>query len=229
MMDDLFALRQLHLLRSLSDRALREIASACVRRRFDAGEVIVAEGAPGTHLLILLKGKADVVRFDENHNEVHLATRGKGDVIGEMALFDGGARSATVRAKGKVEALTLSRESLVFLIRRNPDLALDMLGNLSERLRQADAARLDRSPVRARLLAHLRSLAVEGPDGTQVVRGVRREDMGAAIQASRETVCRELTSLEREGFLTRKRRAIVFGLARDEGGRKREQSKRDGE
>lgn len=211
-MNELDALRQLHLFRSLSDRALREIASACVRRRFAAGEVLVAEGAPGSHLLILLKGKADVVRADENHHEVLLATRGKGDVIGEMALFDGGTRSATVRATSKVEALTLTRESLVFLIRRNPDLALDMLGNLSERLRQADAARLDRSPVRARLLAHLRELAIEGPGGTQVVRGVRREDMGAAIQASRETVCRELTVLEQEGVLMRKGRAIIFGL-----------------
>lgn len=217
-MDDLFALRQLHLFRSLSERALREIASACVRRRFAAGEALVTEGAPGSHLLILLKGKAEVVRADENHNEVLLATRGKGDVIGEMALFDGGARSATVRAKGKVEALTLSRDALVFLIRRNPDLALDMLGNLSERLRQADAARLDRSPVRTRLLAHLRALAIEGPGGTQVVRGVRREEMGAAIQASRETVCRELTVLEQEGVLTRKGRAIVFGLQSGEDG-----------
>ncbi|GMV88664.1 MAG: Crp/Fnr family transcriptional regulator [Chthonomonas sp.] len=217
-MDDLFALRQLHLFRSLSERALREIASACVRRRFAAGEALVTEGAPGSHLLILLKGKAEVVRADENHNEVLLATRGKGDVIGEMALFDGGARSATVRAKGKVEALTLSRDALVFLIRRNPDLALDMLGNLSERLRQADAARLDRSPVRTRLLAHLRALTIEGPGGTQVVRGVRREEMGAAIQASRETVCRELTVLEQEGVLTRKGRAIVFGLQSGEDG-----------
>lgn len=211
-MNELDALRQLHLFRSLSDRALREIASACVRRRFAVGEVLVAEGAPGTHLLILLKGKAEVVRADESHNEVLLATRNRGDVIGEMALFDGGTRSATVRAKSKVEALTLTREALVFLIRRNPDLALDMLGNLSQRLRQADAARLDRSPVRARLLGHLRELAIEGPGGTQVVRGVRREDMGAAIQASRETVCRELTVLEQEGVLTRRGRAIIFGL-----------------
>lgn len=72
------------------------------------GELLCREGDPGADLFVLVRGACEAVRSDAaTGNEVVLSRIAAGDVIGEMALVDGGVRSATVRALEPTSLLAL--------------------------------------------------------------------------------------------------------------------------
>lgn len=95
-------------------------------RRFKAHDVapgvtLVAEGAPGRGLFMLLTGKADVTKRD-GEGEVHLATLGPGDVFGEIALLHDEPASATVRAAAQCTVLALPKETFQRLVEVVPEI-----------------------------------------------------------------------------------------------------------
>jgi CRP/FNR family transcriptional regulator, cyclic AMP receptor protein len=67
-------------------------------RRFGKGEILMRQGEPGSHVFVLARGRVKVARVDTEGNELLLALRGVGDIVGELAVLGGGARSATVTA-----------------------------------------------------------------------------------------------------------------------------------
>jgi CRP/FNR family cyclic AMP-dependent transcriptional regulator len=118
--------------------ALRRFADAFVVQRFEAGEVIVREGEPGQHLYVVTEGRVDVTVGGRHLNEV-----GPRQYFGEMALFDGGPRSATATAIEATTLLRLDRDDFYRLGRESPDLLIGVIRVISERLRavMARAAR----------------------------------------------------------------------------------------
>jgi NADH dehydrogenase len=81
---------------------------------FEAGQDIVREGDVGNSLFIIQAGEVDVVRR-ENGMERHLATLGRGEHFGEIAVFKACPRTATVRARGHVRLLQMRREAAMTL------------------------------------------------------------------------------------------------------------------
>jgi len=98
------------------------------------GETIVREGEPGSDMFIIQEGEVTVIRTI-NGREVVVATLGRGSFFGEMSLLESLPRIATVRAAGKTRLLVLKRGGLLLKIRRDPTFALEMLQNMSSRLR----------------------------------------------------------------------------------------------
>ncbi|MFG3527485.1 Crp/Fnr family transcriptional regulator [Streptomyces sp. NPDC047917] len=92
-------------------RVLRELVPASAweglagfpRRRHEAGAVLLHQGESGSHVLALMQGIVKVVRGDLDGRDRLLAFRGPGEVLGEMAVRDGGVRLAHVRAVSKCE------------------------------------------------------------------------------------------------------------------------------
>lgn len=92
---------------------LAAMASVLTERTFEAGEALVVEGEPATHLLILESGSAEVTKREPGGKREHrLETLGKGDVVGEIALFDELPRVATVRALEPVRAWQLPFQAI---------------------------------------------------------------------------------------------------------------------
>jgi CRP-like cAMP-binding protein len=110
---------------------------------YEDGEAIVRQGEVGDCMFVIQEGKVEVV-IDENGNEVVLAERGEGDFFGEMAIFDQDVRSATVRAKGQVRALTVDKKNFLRRIHKDPSLAFRIVETMSHRIRELcdDVARL---------------------------------------------------------------------------------------
>ena len=106
------------------------------RRNFEAGDVIVEKGATGARSLwLVLEGEVDVIVGGEVHR-----TLGPGTHFGELALLTEAPRSADVVARTETLALEFSRNHLDGLIAANPQVAVDMLGELAMRLRRATEA-----------------------------------------------------------------------------------------
>lgn len=101
--------------------------------RVEKDRAIVREGASEAYLSILVKGSARVVKHDFSSQwESALATIKAGAVLGEMSLFDGEPRSATVLALEDTEMLTLSRQNLDRMIKEKPALASKLLLKLGK-------------------------------------------------------------------------------------------------
>lgn len=126
-------LAEVPLFAELGGRQRRKIASLARIRRFADGAPVVRLGQPGDALHVLLDGAVSVRIPDRPARTLEA-----GAVIGELALLDGGPRSATVVAQGEVVTLTVPAAAFRKLLRAEPTLAVAIAEELARRLRAAD-------------------------------------------------------------------------------------------
>ena len=109
-------LRRVPFLAALDDEALGAVVGGMRDERHAAGATIVQQGEPGDRFCFLRTGEAEVL-FEEESGLVHrLAILQAGDFFGEIALLQEVGRTATVRALGEAEVLSLDRETFVTLV-----------------------------------------------------------------------------------------------------------------
>ncbi len=130
-------LRGIPLFAPLSKRHVKRIANLGRPRRFAAGSPIVRKGQRGETFYVILDGEATL-----NLPGGRSVALGAGDFFGELALLDGGPRTATILAKTPVLAMAIGRRPFLKLVKSDPELALGLLKVMAERLREADQARL---------------------------------------------------------------------------------------
>jgi CRP/FNR family transcriptional regulator, cyclic AMP receptor protein len=118
-----------------SQRDLQTIARVVREIPHTAGTVIAQEGDPGVGLFVILDGTADVSIGGRKK-----ASLGPGDFFGEIALLDGGPRTATVTAKTDVKLLGLTEWVFRGLMTEHPSIALKTLQQMAGRLRSATKA-----------------------------------------------------------------------------------------
>jgi len=145
------SLKQIPWLAEFSNEELRSIEG--VGRTFSAreGECLFHEGDPGDSAYLILSGSVDVVRSGADGRETLLASLGQGEVIGELAIIDGGVRSATIRATETTELFVVQREEFLSLAAKSPRLLADLLIGLSRKLRQVNDQYYD-STIRQNML-----------------------------------------------------------------------------
>jgi CRP-like cAMP-binding protein len=112
---------------------LSRLAKLMVERPVKAGDAVVEENDQAAGFFVVSSGKLQVERQGKE-----LATYGPGDFFGEMALFEGFPRSATVRALEDSELLAMTRWDFTAELKNRPQIALGMLPVLVRRLREAD-------------------------------------------------------------------------------------------
>jgi len=122
----------------LGRRDLGRLAKVMVSRAVKGGEVIIKEGDQAAGFFVVSSGKLEAVR-GAGADEQHLATYGTGDFFGEMALFEGFPRSATVRAVEDSECLAMTRWDFMAELKNHPEIAVGMLTVFVRRLRDADS------------------------------------------------------------------------------------------
>lgn len=98
-------------------------------------EVIIQQGEQGEFMYVIQDGLVEVVK-ELDDGEVHLALRGNGEFFGEMAIFERGVRSATVRAIGEARVLTIDKKNLLRRIHEDPSLAFRLVQSMSARIRE---------------------------------------------------------------------------------------------
>lgn len=132
------ALRSVPLFASLDDRAATDLRDLLTENTFANGTLLFRKGDSGDAMYLLESGRVRISIKDEDGDEVILADLAQGDFFGEMALIDGRQRSADARVTEDARFAVLSRSAFISFVRSNPDVALEMLGALSDRLRRTD-------------------------------------------------------------------------------------------
>ena len=108
---------------------------------YAAGEVIFEQGGTADCVFVLRSGRVRVTATGGDGEEVVLAERGPGELLGELAGIDGQPRSASVTAVDEVRGLVVPLRAFRGFLMDNPRAALSLLELLSRRLREAEARR----------------------------------------------------------------------------------------
>ncbi len=130
--DAIAQLKAIPLFSSLSKRELGHVARLMRHQTFSAGSAMVLEGEPGHGLFLIQDGRASVRKKGRT-----VARFGPGDFFGEIAVLDGGPRTASVYADTEAVCLTLASKEIKPLLEDQPSVAHKMLQEVVRRVRQA--------------------------------------------------------------------------------------------
>ncbi len=101
--------------------ALVDLATQVEELHLEAGETLIRQGDPSDAMYLIVSGQVGVLDVSPGHPEKLLAQLGPGQAVGELALWTGGVRSATVRTVSPVRALKLTREGFERFAKDHPE------------------------------------------------------------------------------------------------------------
>lgn len=128
----------------LEEQDLAELAGVAEIRSYPAGTVLCREAEFGDTFFLIVEGRACVSKYlDEENPRRVLHSLGPGDFFGEIALIQGGTRTATVDAEDPITVLEIQRDSLVRVLQRSAPMALRLVLRVTSRLRDADQMAID--------------------------------------------------------------------------------------
>ena len=126
-------LKSVPLFEGLSKGELRDVADQAREELYSPGQDIITEGQSGGPFFVITEGRADIYVGGGKVGEY-----GPGSAFGEMALLEGGKRSATIRAQTHVKAVAITSWNFLALLQDNWDLTKKILATLSKRVRDLE-------------------------------------------------------------------------------------------
>lgn len=189
---------------------------AAAKRQYHRGEILFHQGDPSNTVFLIKDGSFKLVKVTEEGRETVLAVAGKGEVLGEAALFRETPQPATAVALGEARVCAISRLDLEKVVRENPDLALGIITSLGARLYETweRVAELNAGNIREKVLTLLLRLAGEHgepcPGGTVIKLRLTQQDIAAFIGASRVMVAQVLTDLTAAGHISKQQKYYVL-------------------
>ncbi|MBU0985544.1 MAG: Crp/Fnr family transcriptional regulator [candidate division Zixibacteria bacterium] len=200
------ALKISQLFCELDDNALDEVMSAAVLKKVEPDEMIFHEGDRAGAFYIVNHGKVKVFKLSPDGKEQILMLAGPGETFAEAALFSAGTYPASAQALEKSELVTINRDRFVALLGKNPDLAVNLIGRLSDLLRKMTrlVEGLSLTSVTNRLAHYLlKTSRNEAGAVTNVVHlKVKKSVLASELGTIPETLSRSLARLTRDGLIS---------------------------
>jgi CRP/FNR family transcriptional regulator, cyclic AMP receptor protein len=135
---DASILNEIEHLRELDKEEKAALAEKIDLLRYSSGQTVFNYGDPGHALYIVRSGEVEIYVKNDQGEKIVLETSQPGDIFGEVALLDGGPRTAWVSALGEVELLRLDRAHFEAYLRQCTPAALNLLSVAARRLRKSD-------------------------------------------------------------------------------------------
>ncbi|MBT8069506.1 MAG: Crp/Fnr family transcriptional regulator [Gammaproteobacteria bacterium] len=204
----------------LSDIDQKNILDLCKHRTVASKTVIVSQGSHGRDMYIVESGSLKVSVLSEEGKEISFVVLRKGDYFGELSMIDGRRRSATVMAIEETELLVLGHSEYQQLLEHQPHTATNFLTRLlltlANRLRATDELYQDSVflDVSARLAKFLLSASVEDQNLSAGHKSLdvqlSQYELGTLVNASRESVNKQLRDWESQGVIKVDRSRIML-------------------
>ena len=208
-MKNIELLKTVSLFWDLDKTDLGYISDKMVSKKFENGNLIFLEESEGKNLFFVVEGSVKVTRLSKDGREVILAMLNAGDFFGEMSLLDGEARSANVIALEKTEVLSLNRDDFLVVLHEYPKIAIQLLKEMTSRLRKSDRqiVSLSLSDAEKRIaLCIVRFADEQGiiKNGQVTIPKIPiQQDIANMAGTSRETVSRAMSLLTEEKYIER--------------------------
>lgn len=209
------ALSRTVLFGTLAAQPLRSLALSAEWRVMPSGGTIFRKGDPGDLLFVIHRGRVKIGYGSSDGREVVLNLLGPPAVFGEVAVADGGVRTADATAVEVTELVSIGRRELFPFLRENPEAALQMMIALSSQVRWIaesfdDRLFLDLAPRLAKRLVFLGTHFGQHTDnGLRLGLSLPHRELAAHMNVTRESVNRLLQKWRKDGLIE-ERRGVMF-------------------
>jgi len=187
----------------LPEDQLEAIKNIAVEKPINKGEIIVSEGDEGKGFFVIVEGRVKVFKVSADGKEQILHIFGPGQPFGEVPVFAGQRFPAHAQAIDKTRVLFFPRVAIVGLITANPSLALNMLAEMSKKLRlfAVQIENLSLKEMPARLAFYLIHLAVEQDQEDVVTLKISKGQLASTLGTIPETLSRIFAKLSGNGLI----------------------------
>jgi CRP-like cAMP-binding protein len=188
---------------------LEQLRAHARLKTIERGTTIFSKGDPGTSLFAILEGQVKVVSFSAQGKYAVFNVLSAGDIFGEIALLDGGARTADVMAIADCKLIVIERRDFLPLVHSRPDVSQKLIEVLCARLRNTsrqveEVMFLDLSAKLARTLLRLR----ESSGGQKIE--LTQSEIAQIIGASRESTNKQLRDWEELNWIRLERGEVIL-------------------
>lgn len=203
---DMELFRGIDLFDRFSEDDFRQLADASDTVELTRSDVVFAEGADPDACYIMVDGRVAISNKSFDGRESMVAIMERGDLFGEMGLFDGIGRSAEARALEPSSVLRVPYDVLRSVWESSPELLWSVVRLLSQRIRSTDQALADAFflDVTGRTAKHLLELA---GDHDEFEIPITQEELAGLVGASRERVNKAIASFLKLGWIEQRERS----------------------
>lgn len=202
--EELSFLKNSILFSALNDKQLLEISKLLINKVYPAGSTLFFQGDPGDKVFFLKRGKVKALKTNPDGEEQILDIFQRGDVFGEVVLFNVDHYPASAITMEEVEIAYLSKDKFKDYFYKNPALGWGMLQEMARKLRQSQKKieNLGLRDTRGRVATLLIDLLYKfGDHESKSMLEFNRQEMANFIGTSRETVSRTLSDFRNEDLI----------------------------
>ncbi|MEL7107298.1 MAG: Crp/Fnr family transcriptional regulator [Pseudomonadota bacterium] len=193
-------------LANASEALQNAIESLASELTLGPGDVLFEQGDDGDALFAILSGSLEISVVSEDGRKLSLDVLKDGDMIGEIAFFDPGVRTATATALADTRLFRIRNRDMAEAIRKSPELGIDMINLAGQRMRWMNSQLSDQVflPLSARLARKLIHLTEGGVSELNMSKSDLAEFMGT----TREAVSKTLSDWKRDSIVEAPRGVI---------------------
>ena len=209
-------LKEIPIFSELSNKDLERILQVASRQKYYKGNLILIEEEIGSTMFVILSGRVKISRISDDGREVILSILSEGDFFGEMSLLDGQTRSANVTATEESELLVIRREEFLQILHDYPQIAINLLKELAQRIRKSDEhiKSLSLQDATGRVASTLLRIAEDSgvlrKGQVEISEIPLQQDLANMAGTSRETISRVIKSLIQKGYLKKQKGKIII-------------------
>ena len=202
-------------LASLSDADVDALANKVTTVVWEPGTTVFQEGDRGDACYVIESGSVKIMRRLADGQRITLAHVGHGGVVGELALFAGDRRSASMEAVEPTTAVAIAADDLLAILHGDAEAAIGMAVHVAELLRTANdrlfatATSTVNGRVLATLLTQVEARQALSPGEQDVELVGSMTDLARLAGAPRDATARVLHLLENEGVISQRRGRII--------------------
>lgn len=204
------------LFQNIDYRDLETIAKYAKVKSAKTREVVCRRGDTGSQMFIIARGRVSLHTDSDEGKELGFGFMREGDIFGEIALLDGGERTATVKAIEATELLVIEKRDFLAFLEKTPKVAIQLLATMAQRLRRTDEHFEDiffrNLPGRLakKFLGLAETYGQETEDGIQIDLKLSQGEIGKFTGATRESVNKQMRAWEAEGLINCKKGWITI-------------------
>lgn len=199
----------------LRPEALVEVAAGGRVQQLGKGAVLFTQGGPADRCHALLEGRIRIAQSGTGGGQLIVRFVGPGQTFGTVALFTNRRYPAEAVVLTDSVVISWPHQDILELIRRHPQIALNLVGivgarlrEVQERLREVATERVDRRIANA--LLRLADPGRAGGEGAVIEFPLTRRDVAEMCGATLHTVSRVLTAWEKAGYIATHRRRLTI-------------------
>jgi CRP/FNR family cyclic AMP-dependent transcriptional regulator len=196
-------LKRIAFLSNLSSDKLEALAAKAKAVKFPRQAIIISEGDETRSLYIILSGKVRVFSSDDKNKEVTLLIQEAGSHFGELALLSDEPRSASVQTLESTSCAMISKPDFLHWLETNPDVAIALLGVLSEKIRYLTekVKQMALSNVYERTIKALQGIAEKQDDMLVIRNRPTQQELANMVGSSREMINKIMKELTKGGYI----------------------------